>query len=138
MFKKIILDTMILILFLKEKRRNRSSNCTKEDILAWATELIYKQKTNQILTPIYLEMIGGIIHGQEMDETLAFLNHFKCADEGKGKFTRADLLKATHLAKKIPLGPDPRRRDAVDCLIKAWTINRGYELRTLDQGMPRG
>lgn len=132
---RIILDSSILISFWRQSRPRDLTRCTASDAEEWASRLIKIHQTNAIVTPVYLEVVGGVIHGHEMELTKAFLNCFKILDEGR--LVEEDLTLARQFAERIPVGPEPSRRGAVDCLIKALARRFRCELRTRDKGMPR-
>jgi hypothetical protein len=55
-----VLDTNILINFWAKKAGGRrSADITPRDAVAWARELIKLQRTDAIITPIYIEYVCG-------------------------------------------------------------------------------
>ena len=133
--QEIILDTNILVLHWRQSRGRSLANKTVADAEKWAIKLIKIHQTNAILTPIYLEFIGGVVDRHEMELSKAFLGQFQIID--KGKITPKDWDLARQLAERIPRGPKPTPRGAVDCLIKAIARRLRSELMTFDKGMPR-
>jgi hypothetical protein len=131
----IILATNILILNWRQCRGGSLADRTAADAEEWARRLIKLQKTNAILTPIYLEFVGGVIHQHEMELSKAYLGQFRILDEGE--ITPADWALARQLAERIPSRTDPTPRGAIDCLIRALARRFRCDLRTSDLGMPR-
>ncbi len=130
-----ILDTNLLIGQWKRSRRLPLVGYTPSDARAWADELSKFYKTNLIVTPVYLEFVGGAIDRHEMTLTRAFLGRFEIAD--RGEIRPEDLMRARMLAERIPSGPRPTRRGAVDCLIRAIAVRLRCAVLTGDRGMPR-
>ena len=128
-----VLDTCKLIRQWKRSRKRPLGDYTTSDAEEWAAELIELYKTNCILTPVYLEFIGGVVDRHEMELARAFLGAFSILDGGD--IRPEDWTKARQLAERIP--PDARPRGAIDCLIKAITIRLKCILETDDAGMPR-
>jgi len=128
-----ILDTNKLISQWKRRRKRPLGDYETSDVEVWAAELIELYETNCILTPVYLEFIGGVIDRREMELSRAFLGAFSILDEGD--IRPEDWTKACQLAERIP--QDTRPRGAIDCLIKAITIRLRCVLVTDDTGMPR-
>ncbi len=128
-----IFDTNKLIRQWKRSRRRPLDEYTREDAKAWAEELIRIYRTNLILTPVYLEFVGGVVERHEMELTRAFLNVFVILDEGR--IRPEDWSKARQLAERI--APGSRPRGAIDCLIKAIAIRLRCDILTDDSGMPR-
>jgi predicted nucleic acid-binding protein len=94
--------------------------------------LIRINQTNFILTPVYLEFVGGVTDRHEMELAKAFLDVFRILDEGD--IRPEDWLGARRLAERIPT--NARRRGTTDCLIKAIAIRLRCEVLTDDAGMP--
>ena len=126
-------DTNKLINQWKRRREAPHEDYTPADAEAWASELIQLHKTNWIVTPVYLEFIGGVGHRKEMELARAFLGAFSILDGGD--IRPDDWTKARQLAERIP--PDSKPRGAVDCLIRAIAIRLRCEVLTDDGGMPR-
>ena len=128
-----IFDTNKLIKQWRRSRKRPLVDYTRADAESWARELIGIYQTNSILTPVYLEVVGGVVDRHEMELTKAFLSKFLILDEGR--ILPEDWTKARQLAERI--APGSRPRGAIDCLIKAIAIRMKCELLTDDGGMPR-
>jgi predicted nucleic acid-binding protein len=128
-----IFDTNKLIKQWRQSRKRPLVDYSKADAESWAKELIEIYKTNFILTPVYLEVVGGVVDRHEMELIKAFLNVFLILDEGRIK--PEDWTKARQLAERISIGSRPR--GAIDCLIKAIAIRLRCDILTDDGGMPR-
>ena len=131
--RKKIFDTNKLIRHWRQSKRLPLASYGPADTEAWAEELIRLQRTRYILTPVYLEFIGGVTDRREMGLARAFLERFVILDQGE--IRAEDWTKARQLAERIPT--DSRPRGAVDCLIKAIAIRLRSDLLTDDTGMPR-
>ena len=128
-----IFDTNKLIKQWRRSKKRPIAEYTRPDVEAWAKELIGIYQTNYILTPVYLEFVGGFCQRNELEMGKAFLSHFAVRDEGK--ITPEDWAEARRLAERIPR--ESRPRGAIDCLIKALAIRLRCVLLTEDLGMPR-
>jgi hypothetical protein len=133
--RNLILDTNILILHWRQSRPRDLEQCSTADAASWALELIRIHQTDAIVTPVYLEFVGGVVHRHEMGLAKAYLERFRVLDDGG--ITEDDLSLARQIAERIAPGPEPTRRGAVDCLIKAIARRFRCEVRTCDLGMPR-
>lgn len=128
---KRVLDTSKLISHWKRLKPLKGK--TPEDAEKWARQLIEIEKTDAILTPIQLEMLGGDLNGSDRDFTRAYLEPFRIIDEGR--ILEQDWIEARRLIERIPRPPIPR--GLVDCLIRAIADRLKHEVVTLDKGMPR-
>jgi predicted nucleic acid-binding protein len=135
--RELILDTNVLIghWHRRKSRGGPLSGKSTADAEQWADELIEIEGTNAIVTPVYLEFVGGPVNGHEMKLTKTYLGRFAIIDGGR--VTEEDWAEARRLAERIPRGPDARPRGAVDCLIKAIARRLRHDVRTFDLGMPR-
>ena len=133
--REIILDTNILLRHWHQSRGGPLANRTAPDAVTWGHRLVQIHQTDAIVTPVYLEFVGGVVNRHEMSLTKAYLGVFRIPNEGR--ITEDDWRVARQLAERIPQGPEPTRRGAVDCLIKAIARRFRYDLRTCDLGMPR-
>ncbi len=133
--REIILDTNILILHWHQSRGGPLASRTADDAEGWAHKLIQVHQTDAIVTPVYIEFVCGVTNRHEMELSRAYLKPFRVIDEGV--ITAADWVVARQFAERIPPGPEPFRRGAVDCLIKAISQRLRHDLRTSDLGMPR-
>ncbi len=130
---KRVLDTNTLIRHWKCYRPLGEK--TESSVEAWARELIRLEKTDSIVTPVQLEMLGGDTNERDRRFTLAFLKPFQVID--KGRILKEDWDEARRLIERIPTKPGPRPRGLVDCLIRAIASRLNHEVWTDDQGMPR-
>jgi predicted nucleic acid-binding protein len=128
-----IFDTNKLIKQWRQSRKRPLVEYGRADVEGWAQELIRIYQTNYILTPVYLEFVGGVADRHEMELAKLFLGTFVILDGGI--IRPEDWTKARQLAERIP--PDGRSRGAIDCLIKAITIRLRCDILTDDGGMPR-
>jgi len=85
-----------------------------------------------IITPVRLEMLGGVLNRDHLIWTEAFLNEFDLMDDGK--VLLEDWREAERLARRVPSIFRPR--GALDCLIRAICLRLHAELYTDDTGMP--
>lgn len=126
-----ILDTSVLIHWWHERRRGRFvGNLRESDVVGWAARLAIRYDTDAIVTPVYIEMIGGTIDRREFRLTRAFLGWFRCIDERR--ILPIDWEDAVRLAQRIPRQPRPR--DLGDCLIRAIANRLKYDVLTFDSG----
>ncbi len=131
--RRKILDTNKLISHWRHSRTLSCDQYTPADARKWARKLIDIYQTNSIVTPVYLEMVGGVQDRSEMHLTKAFLDEFEIIDQGR--ITPEDWSKAREIAERIRT--PSRARGAIDCLIKAIAIRFGCDIETNDKGMPR-
>lgn len=130
-----VFDTNLLLAHWNARRPRRLSDNTPDDAATWARDLIRLRGTDSILTPVYLEFVGGAMNGHEMRLSKAFLDQFAVLDGGV--ITTEDWKAARRLAERIPWNTGPRPRGAVDCLIKAIALRYKCGVITFDKGMPR-
>ena len=102
---------------------------------AWAERLIEFEKTDAIVTPVELELLGGDLSQNDRELTEAYLQPFRIIDQGR--VLPEDWDDARRLVRRIPRGPRPRPRGLVDCLIRAIADRLNHEVWTDDSGMPR-
>jgi len=135
--RPLILDTNILVGHWHRRKSLGGPLATKTAVDAeqWADELVGIEGTDAILTPVYLEVVGGPVNGHEMTLTKAYLGRFRIIDGGR--VIPADWAEAHRLAERIPRQPGAKPRGAVDCLIKAIVKRLRCDVRTFDLGMPR-
>jgi predicted nucleic acid-binding protein len=108
---------------------------TREGARDWAERLIQLEKTDAIVTPVELELLGGDLSTKDRELTAAYLQPFRIIDQGR--ILPEDWEHARRLIKRIPQGPSLRARGLVDCLIRAIADRLNHELWTDDSGMPR-
>ncbi len=128
-----IFDTNKLIRQWNRSRVRPLGDHTRADVESWARELIGIHQTDKIVTPVYLEFVGGVVNRHAMDLSRAYLSRFEILDQGR--ITPEDWATARRLAERIP--PTARPRGAVDCLIQAIAIRLKCDVLTDDVGMPR-
>ncbi|CAN5870220.1 hypothetical protein BH23PLA1_BH23PLA1_02160 [soil metagenome] len=134
--RRAVLDTNLLLNHWRAARQGRVlADWTPADAEVWADQLTKHHRSAAILTPIYLEVVGGVNNRHEMELTKAFLSKLQIVD--RGNITEADWIEARRLAERIPWGREPRPRGAVDCLIRTIANRLRYDIRTADAGMPR-
>ena len=130
---KRALDTNKLIRHWKRYRP--AGEKTEAGAEAWAKKLILIERTDAIVTPVELEMLGGDLNERDRRLTRAFLKPFHVID--RGRILVEDWYEARRLVERIPAGPAPRPRGLIDCLIRAIASRLNHEVLTDDQGMPR-
>jgi predicted nucleic acid-binding protein len=130
--RKRVLDTNKLIRHWKQYRP--AGEKTELGAENWAKKLIVFERTDAIVTPVELEMLGGDLSARDRRLTRAYLKPFKVID--RGRVIKEDWDEARRLVERIPRGPAPRPRGLVDCLILAIAARLNHEVWTEDQGMP--
>jgi predicted nucleic acid-binding protein len=128
----LILDTNILINHWHRSRVGPLASKTVADAESGASKLIGIYQTAVIVTPVYLEFVGGVHNAHELRLARAYLNSFRLLDAGK--ITAEDWNEARRLAERIPRDSKPRHLG--DCLIKAIAIRFRCEVESPDLGMP--
>jgi len=128
-----ILDTNILINHWGERSRERRVNDTTiKHATNWARELISLQRTNTILTPVYIEYVCGKGTEYEVKLARAYLSSFTIADGGR--ILPQDWEQAKLIAARV--NRDGSRRQMGDCLIRAICNRLHYEVFTADKRFP--
>ena len=89
-------------------------------------------RSDGVVTPDYLELIGGGRDRGEVRLTEYFLGQFPLLDDGT--LLPQDWIEALRLARRVPFSG--RSRGALDCLIRAVSNRLGLTVKTEDQGMP--
>jgi predicted nucleic acid-binding protein len=130
--RKVVLDTNVLINNWRRSRSPSLASNTARQAEGWATQLITLHETDAIVTPVYVEMVAGVLTGHELNLTRAYLGKFRRIDEGR--ILPADWEAATRLAQRIPR--QPKARDLGDCLIRAIAKRLSHEVLTLDRRFP--
>ena len=131
--RRKILDTNRLIRQWQRSQTAPIVEYTPADARSWAHELIRLQETNLIVTPVYLEFIGGVTVSGESTLTRAFLGEFIIVDGGR--VLPEDWGRAIELATRI--GRNKKPRGAIDCLIAAIAERLRCDILTDDLGMSR-
>jgi predicted nucleic acid-binding protein len=116
---KFILDTNILIRHWRRRYVRPQKKHRAKDARRWAQELIRREGTDAIVTPVYVEMVCGALTEQEARLTQAFLGPFRCVDDQD--IPADDWRGAIRLAAR----PRGKARDLGDCLIRAILRNPG-------------
>ncbi len=134
--KKRLLDTEILISYWKKRRSTPLTNDTIAAARSWAQELIRIHGSNAIATPVFVEMLAGVMTSHELKLTRAFLAEFTCVDQGD--IPEADWEQAIRLAQRVKklrkrLPSPSRPRKLGDCLIKAIADRLHYEVQSRDK-----
>jgi predicted nucleic acid-binding protein len=127
---KFILDTNILIRHWRRRYVRPQKKHRAKDAKRWAEELIKAERTDAIVSPVYLEMVCGALTEHEAKLTQAFLAPFRCVDEQE--IPPDDWRVAIRLSAR----PSAKARDFGDCLIRAIANRLHYEVRTDDTGFP--
>ena len=127
-----ILDTSVLVQFWNRARGQSSADEIEADSGQLAENLIASQKTDAILTPVYLEFVAGSQNEHELAAFRLFLARFRIVDNGR--ILPEDWKEARRLAERVPR--DGQRRHLGDCLIRAiaWRLKR--DVITLDKRFP--
>jgi predicted nucleic acid-binding protein len=128
----LILDANILINNWHRARGRTLADKTVADAESWASKLIEIYQTAVIVTPVYIEFIGGVHNSHELRLARAYLNSFRLLDGGN--ITVEDWREARRLAERIPR--DSRPRHLGDCLIKAIANRFRCEVESPDLGKP--
>jgi hypothetical protein len=130
--KKSVLDTSVLLAFWHQSRGRDLGRKTARDARGWARRLQEMYETDAIVTPTYIEVIGGTLTRHELDLTRAYLGEFRRIDAGR--VLPEDWEQAIRLAQRIPARRRPR--DLGDCLIRAIANRLRHDVVTFDQGFP--
>lgn len=132
-WRRLVIDTSVLIRHWHNSRAGVPwDRLDTAGVTSWAKGLIELEKANTIVTPVYLEFVGGVGDRRELQLARAYLEPFSIID--KGRISAADWKEARRLAERVP--PNRRPRDLGDCLIRAIANRLKYEVRTFDTGMP--
>jgi predicted nucleic acid-binding protein len=129
---KRALDTSMLIDHWRRFRPRGGKTAAEAE--AWARILIQITRTDAIVTPVELELLGGDLDSRDRDLTRAFLKPFRIIDEGK--ILPEDWEEVRRLITRIPRY-QPRPRGLVDCLIQAIAFRLNHEVWTKDKAMPK-
>src|SRR5438046_1082643 len=128
-----VLDTTELIRTWRTRWARSRGEKTLEDVKRWAAYLIAFSKTSAIVSPTYVEFIGGVVNKEQMRLATVFLDLFEVLDGGRT--LPEDWREAIRLAKRVPRDAKPRHLG--DCLIRAIAIRLRCEVMTKDQGFPK-
>ncbi len=111
-------------------RRPEKDGRGNADVQRWAQELIDLYDTDAIVTPVYVEMVGGATSRQQLELTKAYLSEFECIDAKV--VTPADWVETIRLDQRVPARARPR--DLGDCLIRAIANRLRHDVMTFDTG----
>jgi hypothetical protein len=129
--RRNILDTCILVENWRRMRAKQKKFVDEKEIDRWAKKLIRLEDSNAILSPIRLEIMGGIHNRKEYRQMERYLSHFRVIDEGiilPQDWSQAEQLHRLEIEKHgKALGP-------LDSLIKAIAHRLGHEVRSEDKG----
>jgi predicted nucleic acid-binding protein len=103
------------------------------DALQLGQDLISREGTNAIVTPVYLEFLCGARLAEETALFVEFLEAFQLVDNGEVR--REDWDEAKRLIQRVPAAGKPRQ--LADCLIKAIAKRLRYDVQSSDGGFPR-
>ncbi len=131
--KKAVLDTSVLIRHWLNRRGRMRGEVTVAVVKRWARELIELERSDAIVTPVYVEMIAGVSDKRDLLLTKAFLNEFRCIDAGL--IPEQDWRETVRLAQRVPHDSKPRQLG--DCLVRAIANRLKYNVTTFDTGFAR-
>ncbi len=129
---KYVLDTSVLLRWWNQRRSRHRGPVTADHAGAWGRELAAMRRTTAIVTPVFLEVVGGTTSAAELRLMRAFLEPFECVDEQR--IIVRDWEEARRLAQRVRR--DRRPRQLGDCLIRALANRLHYEVRTDDTAFP--
>jgi predicted nucleic acid-binding protein len=128
-----ILDTNILINHWRHTFRGKASKqISEQQAIDCARRLIREERTNAILSPIYVEYLCGPQNKREVRNARAYLHEFHVLDEGR--VLPQDWLESMRLAGRISRNGTPRQMG--DCLIRAICIRLNLDVNTADSHFP--
>ena len=128
---KRIFDTSYLITHWKAfpKRTKR----TPQSFRSWSEKLISQHKTHLIVTPVYIEMVAGVMSSDNLNLTRAYLDPFLIVDEGR--IPKDDWDEAKRMAQRV--APKGGTRQPGDCLIRAIANRLNCDVLTFDKEFPK-
>lgn len=130
--RKAVLDTSVLLGWWNDCRSRARGILDVSLVQKWAQQLIKMHDANAVVTPVRIEVIGGVTKQQDYPLTLAYLEMFRCIDNQR--ILSEDWEEALRLARRIPRSARPR--DLGDCLIRAIATRLKHEVDTRDRGFP--
>jgi hypothetical protein len=98
---KKILDTSVLLHHWSRSGGNSPADRTVDEAKGWGKELAGLHDTDAIVTPVYLEMVVGVVSAHQLDLMRAFLGHFRIIDNGN--LTPEDWKEAAVSASACPV-----------------------------------
>lgn len=129
MARRKILDSCKLIAWWR-KKGGRPADF--DEARSWADELIALYGDAGIVSPVYLELLGGASTAEDARLVEAFLSTFPLLDSWQ--IATEDLQVATRIARRIPRNGRPRHLG--DCLIRALADRLRCDVETDDDGFP--
>jgi predicted nucleic acid-binding protein len=130
---RLILDTSELIQNWRHWRGRERGALSRHSVKNWARELASLHDTNEIVTPVYIEFIGGARSKAELDLFHAYLTEFRIIDDGR--VLPVDWSHTERLARRISAGG--KSRDLGDCLIAALAVRYRGVVQTQDLHFPK-
>jgi predicted nucleic acid-binding protein len=126
-----VLDTSELIaqIVVSTGGGHSLSQYTEQDAIVWAEEVIDFRRTNAIVTPVFIELLAGARNAHELKLFRAYLSRFRIIDDGR--VVEKDWRLASQIAARVPR--DGKRRQLVDCLIRAMSDRLNFEIITRDK-----
>jgi hypothetical protein len=112
-------------------RAKQKRFANKKEIDRWAKDLIRLEDSNAILSPIRLEIMGGVQNRNEYLQMERYLSHFTVIDEGR--ILPEDWKQAEHI-HLLEIEKRGRTLGPLDSLIKAIANRLGHEVRSEDKG----
>ena len=128
---KRVLDTNILIAHFLALRPLAGKGAS--DAVSSARRLIEDRGTDEIVSPVEVEFLCGVLERHEMRLREAFLSVFKVIDEHST--IPKDWSEAARYAKHPGFHASPR--DLGDCLVSAIADRLGREVISDDKGLHR-
>jgi predicted nucleic acid-binding protein len=129
-----VLDTNILINHWRRTFKGKvSRQISEQQATECARRLIREERTNAILSPIYVEYLCGPQNKREVRNARAYLEEFHVLDEGR--VLPQDWAESVRLAGRISRDGIPRQMG--DCLIRAICIRLNLDVNTADNQFPR-
>lgn len=130
--RRRVLDTSVLISFLRKRRSETRQPLTTQIAKRWADELIAERESNFIAFPVLIEVLAGARASVELHFFRDFLACFVVIDGGT--IPPTDWAQAQKFAERVPKDGKPRQLG--DCLIAAIAKRLRYEVISLDLGFP--
>lgn len=130
--QKLVLDTSVLLSWWNTCRSRCKGELTVALTRQWAQELMRIHNSKAIVSPVYIEVIAGVVQGNQLRLTRAFLEEFDCVD--RELVPKSDWQEAKRLAQWIRQSKRPR--DLGDCLIRAIARRLHCEVLTFDEDFP--
>jgi predicted nucleic acid-binding protein len=130
---KKVLDTSVLLHHWGKCGGNSTADRGVDEAKDWGKELVGLHDTDAIVTPVYLEMVVGVLSAHQLDLMRAFLGQFQIIDNWN--VTVEDWKEARRLGERVPR--DGCRRQLGDCLIRAIANRLRHDVIAFDTRFPR-